>query len=190
MRPVVAVGIGVAVVAIAAMIALFATNRDSPADATTTTGGSVPTVSAPARQSAAPVASPAAASPGQTVEPAGRPSGNGTAERAERPASASGTPIVTAPAGDQSYADTLVALEASIADPASAIAALRRVSILRERLTLATDVAAAQFVEAKATMLTSGAAKGCKLMKAIRSENLGAAWRAELTAGIQDCERQ
>jgi hypothetical protein len=65
-----------------------------------------------------------------------------------------------------------------------------RVSILKRRVTLASDVAAVQFVEAKATMLTTGAAKGCALMKAIKRENLGAEWRAELTAGIQDCERQ
>ena len=97
---------------------------------------------------------------------------------------------MTAPAGDKSYADTIAAIEKSIADPASAIAAMRSVSILKERVTLASDRAAVQFVEAKATMLTAGAAKGCALMKQIKSENLGAEWRAELTAGIQDCERQ
>jgi eukaryotic-like serine/threonine-protein kinase len=190
MRPVVAVGIGVAVVAIAVMAAMYAMSGGSRADATTATGGSVGPAPAPGERSAAPVASPVAASHGQTVGPAGRPTAESAPDPTERSTTAGRTRTVTAPAGDQSYADTLVALEASISDPASAIAAIRRVSILKERVTLASDVAAAQFVEAKATMLTAGAAKGCKLMKAIRGENLGAEWRAELTAGIQDCERQ
>ena len=176
-RPAVAVGIGVAVVAIAALVAMFAMSDGSRADARPAAGGAASPVAAPAEERpAGPVASPDAASAGQragaSISPASRPR------------------TVTAPAGGQSYADTLAALEASIADPASAIAAMERVSILKERVTLASDVAAAQFVEAKATMLTKGAAKGCALMKAIKRENLGAEWRADLTAGIQHCERQ
>jgi len=95
---------------------------------------------------------------------------------------------VTAPGGGQSYAIELEALEESIADSASAIGALRRVSNLKERVTLASDRAALQFVEAKATMLTAGAAKGCALMRQIRRENLGAEWRAQFNDGIQTCE--
>ena len=191
MRPVVAVGIGVAVVAIAALVAMFAMNGGSRADATTTTGATAaPLPSSAEQRSSAPVASPVAATSSQTVGTASRPAGDTTGGRAARTTPADRPRTVTAPAGDQSYADTLAALEASISDPASATAAMRHVSILKERVSLASDVAAVQFVEAKATMLTAGAAKGCALMKAIKRENLGAEWRAELTAGIQDCERQ
>jgi serine/threonine-protein kinase len=190
MRPLVAVGIGVAVVAIAVIVAMLAMNGGSPASATTTTGASVTPVPASVEQRpATPVASPPAASSGQVVSPTARTTDE-TGSVRPRATPAGATRTVTASAGDQSYADTLAALEASISDPASAIAAIRQVSILKKRVTLASDVAAAQFVEAKATMLTSGAAKGCALMKAIKRENLGAEWRAELTAGIQDCERQ
>jgi hypothetical protein len=95
---------------------------------------------------------------------------------------------VTAPAGGQSYAVELRTLEDSIADSASAVNAMRQVSILKNRVTLASDVAAVQFVEAKATMLTAGAAKGCALMRRIRRENLGAGWREQFTEGLQTCE--
>jgi hypothetical protein len=95
---------------------------------------------------------------------------------------------VTVPSGGKSYADELRALEESIADSASAMAALRSVPILKNRVTLASDSAAVQFVEAKATMLTAGAAKGCALMRRIRRENLGAGWREQFTDGIQTCE--
>ena len=190
MRPAVAVGIGVAVVAIAAIVAMFAMNGGSRADATTT-GGTVTPLPAPGEQrSAAPAVTPVAAGAGLSEGATSRPTFDSTGTRPTRTMPAGPTRTVTAPAGGQSYADTLVVLEASITDPASAIAAMPRVSILKERVTLASDVAAVQFVEAKATMLTAGARKGCALMKAIRRENLGAEWRAELTAGIQDCERQ
>jgi len=95
---------------------------------------------------------------------------------------------VTAPRGGQSYAVELETLEESIADSASAIAALRRVSTLKERVTLASDRAALQFVEAKATLLTAGAAKGCAMMRQIKRENLGAGWREQFNDGIQTCE--
>jgi hypothetical protein len=96
---------------------------------------------------------------------------------------------VTVPAGGQSYGDELRALEESIADSASAMAAMQRVSILKSRVTLASDAAAVQFVEAKATMLTAGAAKGCAIMRRIKRENLGAGWRKQFTEGLQACER-
>ena len=59
---------------------------------------------------------------------------------------------------------------------------------VRGSTTLASDAAAAQFVEAKATMLTSGAAKGCAIMRRIKRENLGAGWREQFTEGLQTCE--
>jgi hypothetical protein len=65
---------------------------------------------------------------------------------------------------------------------------MRQLSILKNRVTLASDVAAVQFVEAKATMLTAGAAKGCALMRRIKRENLGAGWREQFNEGIQTCE--
>jgi hypothetical protein len=185
----VAAGIGVAVVAIAVVVAVLALNGGTRADATPTTEGSVtPVPLSEERRSGAPVALPGAAGSTRTAGPSALPAGETTDARTPRATSAGRTRTVTVPAGEPSYADTLAAIEASIADPASATAAMERVSILKERVTLASDVAAAQFVEAKATMLTSGAAKGCALMKAIKRENLGAEWRAELTAGIQDCE--
>ena len=95
---------------------------------------------------------------------------------------------MTASSADQSYGNELRTLEESIADSASAVAAMRRVSILKNRVTLASDVAAVQFVEAKATLLTSGAAKGCALMRRIKRENLGAGWREQFTEGLQTCE--
>jgi len=95
---------------------------------------------------------------------------------------------VTVPSGGKSYADELRALEESVADSASAMAALRQVPILKSRVTLASDSAAVQFVEAKATMLTAGAAKGCALMRRIKREHLGAGWREQFTDGIQTCE--
>jgi hypothetical protein len=95
---------------------------------------------------------------------------------------------VTAPTGGQSYGDELRALEESITDSASAVAAMRRLPILKSRVTLASDAAAVQFVEAKATMLTSGAAKGCAIMRRIKREDLGAGWREQFTEGLQTCE--
>jgi hypothetical protein len=95
---------------------------------------------------------------------------------------------VTAPTGGQSYGDELRALEESITDSASAVAAMRRVPILKNSVTLASDAAAVQFVEAKATMLTSGAAKGCAIMRRIKRENLGAGWREQFSEGLQTCE--
>jgi hypothetical protein len=135
-------------------------------------------------------ATPVATTPERPTGVPAQPAGDRPGARPTRSVPAVPAGTVTAPAGDKSYADTIAAIEKSIADPASAIAAMRSVSILKERVTLASDRAAVQFVEAKATMLTAGAAKGCALMKQIKSENLGAEWRAELTAGIQDCERQ
>ena len=96
---------------------------------------------------------------------------------------------VTAPAGGQSYGDELLALEESITDSASAVSAMQRVSILKSNVALASDAAAVQFVEAKATMLTSGATKGCAIMHRIKREDLGAGWRKQFTEGLQACER-
>jgi len=106
------------------------------------------------------------------------------------PRTASSRPAgdVTAPSGSKSYVDELRTLEESIADSASAVNAMRQVSILKNRVTLASDAAAVQFVEAKATMLTAGAAKGCALMRRIKRENLGAGWREQFNEGLQTCE--
>ena len=188
-RPAVAVGIGVAVVAIAALAAMFSMNGGSRADATPTTGASV--VPAPASGepgASAPIESSIAATPVPQREPVpAAPVDRGrSGERPPAPAGPAAT--VTTRATGQSYADELRALEESIADSASAIGAIRRVSILRNSITLASDVAAAQFVEAKATMLTAGARKGCAIMRRIRRNDLGVAWRAQYSDGIQTCE--
>ena len=172
---------GVAVLAVA-VLAYALSRGGTDADATTTAGpAATPTVSGD------PVASPVAATPSQAGAPApdlsvGRPDAR-PAQGERRPAGG-----VTASSADQSYGNELRTLEESIADSASAVAAMRRVSILKNRVTLASDVAAVQFVEAKATLLTSGAAKGCALMRRIKRENLGAGWREQFTEGLQTCE--
>jgi len=151
------------------------------ADATTTAGPATPTVSGD------PVASPVAATPSQAGAAAPDLSvGRSDARPSQGERRAAGG--VTASSADQSYGNELRTLEESIADSASAVAAMRRVSILKNRVTLASDVAAVQFVEAKATLLTSGAAKGCALMRRIKRENLGAGWREQFTEGLQTCE--
>jgi hypothetical protein len=190
-----AVGVGVAVVAIAGLI-FFSTRGGADADATTTGGApagtapiATPTTTGPA------VGSPVSATPSQkgTVVPDPAPAETdplAIVPGARMPRTSPVRPAgdVTVPSGGKSYADELRALEESIADSASAMAALRSVPILKNRVTLASDSAAVQFVEAKATMLTAGAAKGCALMRRIRRENLGAGWREQFTDGIQTCE--
>jgi len=183
----VAVLAGVAVVAVAALL-MYVSRGKSDAAATTTAPGSV---AAPDR-SASPVAQPGIpASGGRAagIQADARPdpSGGGAAPPPQTVPVRGGAPV-TAPRGGQSYASELETLEESIADSASAIAALRQVSTLRERVTLASDRAALQFVEAKATLLTAGAAKGCAMMRRIKRENLGAGWREQFNDGIQTCE--
>ena len=172
---------GVAVVAVA-VLAYALSRGGADADATTTAGpAATPTVSGD------PVASPVAATPSQAGAAAPDLSvGRSDARPSQGERRAAGG--VTASSADQSYGNELRTLEESIADSASAMAAMRRVSILKNRVTLASDVAAVQFVEAKATLLTSGAAKGCALMRRIKRENLGAGWREQFTEGLQTCE--
>jgi len=172
---------GAAVLVVAALA--YALSRSgSDADATTTARS---TATPPV--TGEPVSSPGAVTPG----PMGAAAPDLSPGRVESPSSrgerrpAAG---VTASSGNQSYGDELRTLEESVADSASAVAAMRRVSILKSRVTLASDVAAVQFVEAKATLLTSGAAKGCALMRRIKPENLGAEWREQFTEGLQTCE--
>jgi serine/threonine-protein kinase len=190
-----AVGVGVAVLAIAVLV-FVATRGGADADATTTLGASsgnapvaTPTASAP------PVGSPVAAMSSRTgaivpdpLSAEADPLSVVPGARMPRTSHARPTDDVTAPSGGKSYAVELRALEESIADSASAMAALRDVPILKSRVTLASDSAAVQFVEAKATMLTAGAAKGCALMRRIKRENLGAGWREQFTDGLQTCE--
>lgn len=190
-----AVAGGVAVVAVAVLIFL-STRSGADADATTTVGASsatapksTPTTSAPA------VGSPVSATSSQTgavvhdpLSAEADPLAVVPGARMPRTSPARPAGTVTAPSGGKSYADTLWALQESVADSASAMAALRSVPILKSRVTLASDSAAVQFVEAKATMLTAGAAKGCALMRRIKRENLGAGWREQFTDGIQTCE--
>ncbi|MFL5619679.1 MAG: protein kinase domain-containing protein [Gemmatimonadaceae bacterium] len=179
---------GVVVLAAAALTWVF-TRGGTDADATTTSGASAgaPSPATPSVTST-PVASPVAA----TASQAGTAVPDRSTRRAEgrAPQTVQQQPVgsVTAPSGNQSYGVELRALEESIADSASAVNAMRRVSILKSRVTLASDAAAVQFVEAKATMLTSGAAKGCALMRRIKPGNLGAGWREQFTEGLQTCE--
>jgi serine/threonine-protein kinase len=177
-----------AVALVGAVLAYAATRGGPDADATTTAGAggvkapeSTPSVSGPA------VGSPVAAT--------ARGAGEGASDRPAAPERRSPETVesrspgnVTAPTGGQSYGDELRALEESITDSASAVAAMRRVPILKNSVTLASDAAAVQFVEAKATMLTSGAAKGCAIMRRIKRENLGAGWREQFSEGLQTCE--
>ena len=176
------VAVAGAAVLVVAVLAYALSRGGADADATTTAG---PTATPTGTSEA--VASPVAATPSQPGAAApdlspGRPEQR-QSRIEQRPAGG-----VTVQSAEQSYADTLRALEESIADSASAVAAMRRVSILKSRVTLASDVAAVQFVEAKATLLTSGAAKGCALMRRIKRENLGAGWREQFTEGLQTCE--
>ena len=190
------------VVVLAAAIAIWASTRGgTDADATTTAGAakSPPATATPSTAtpsvSQAPVASPVAATSRQTgtVVPDSQPTDTDPlllvpGARMPRTARPQLSGSVTAPSGNQSYAVELRTLEESIADSASAVNAMRRVSILKNRVTLASDVAAAQFVEAKATMLTAGAARGCALMRRIKRDNLGAGWREQFNEGLQTCE--
>jgi eukaryotic-like serine/threonine-protein kinase len=179
------------VVLVAGVLAYVATRGGANADATTTTPGpavtpapaSVPSGAAPPAASSQPEA--AVPDPQSAVDDALAIVPGARMPRTEpvRP-----TGDVTAPAGGQSYAVELRSLEESIADSGSAVNAMRRLSILKSRITLPSDVAAVQFVEAKATMLTAGAAKGCALMRRIKRENLGSGWREQFTEGLQTCE--
>ncbi|MEO8562842.1 MAG: serine/threonine-protein kinase [bacterium] len=101
---------------------------------------------------------------------------------------ASGTPPVTGPAGGRSYEAELVALQESVNDAASAAQAAARLPALRRQVTLARDSAAIQFVEAKVSLFTVGAAKGCALMRRIRPQSLGAQLKQPYTEGMQSCE--
>ena len=186
------------VVVLAAVVVTWAVTRGgTDADATTTAGapsGPAATAATPS-VTAPPVASPVAASATQTGNAAPDSQSPDTdpllfvpGARMPRTARQQTTVGVTAPSANQSYAVELRTLEESIADSASAVNAMRRVSILKTRVTLASDVAAAQFVEAKATMLTAGAARGCALMRRIKRDNLGAAWREQFNEGLQTCE--
>ena len=184
----VAVLAGVAAIAVAALL-MYASRGKSDADATTTVPGPV---AAPG-QTTPPVAQSGTPAPSEAVpgaQPVARPDSSGTGGAVRTPRTLPVRPgaPVTAPRGGQSYATELETLEESIADSASAVAALRRVSTLKERVTLASDRAALQFVEAKATLLTAGAAKGCAMMRQIKRENLGAGWREQFNDGIQTCE--
>ena len=175
------------VVLVVAVLAYVATRGGADADATTTAGGvkvptSTPSVTGPA------VGSPVAAMPTQAGEAVPHRSMAAAERRAPETARLRESGSVTAPTGGQSYGDELRTLEESITDSATAVSAMQRVSILKSRVTLASDAAAVQFVEAKATMLTSGAAKGCAIMRRIKRENLGAGWREQFTEGLQTCE--
>ena len=185
------------VVLVAGVLAYVATRGGSAADATTTTSSSTGTqAQAPAHPgTGSPDASPVAATSSQPRPPVPDPAAvmedplaivPGARMPRTEPSRPAGT--VTAPSGSQSYAVELRSLEESIADSGSAVNAMRQLSILKSRVTLASDVAAVQFVEAKATMLTAGAAKGCALMRRIKRENLGAGWREQFTEGLQTCE--
>ena len=182
-----------AAVIVVGVLAYVLARGGTDADATTTT--SVPTVT-PVSASTPPVAtapdaSPAAGTPRATVPDsvaADDPLALVPGARMPRTQPSRPAGDVTAPSGGQSYAVELRTLEEAIADSASAINALRQLSILKNRVTLASDVAAVQFVEAKATMLTAGAAKGCALMRRIKRENLGVGWREQFNEGLQTCE--
>ena len=89
---------------------------------------------------------------------------------------------------DASFVQATEAADSGIRYAVHTFNAMRQLSILKNRVTLAPDAAAVQFVEAKATMLTAGAAKGCALMRRIKRENLGAGWREQFNEGLQTCE--
>jgi hypothetical protein len=184
---------------VALVVAVFAyASMRGGTDADATTTASTPAGTAPIATpttSAPPVGSPVAATSGQTgaVVPdpmSGEADPLAVVPGARMPRTPAPRPAgdVTTPSSGKSYADELRTLEESITDSGSAMAALRTVPILKSRVTLASDSAAVQFVEAKATMLTGGAAKGCALMRRIKRENLGAGWREQFTDGLQTCE--
>jgi hypothetical protein len=184
----VAVLAGVALIVVIALL-VFVSRGRSIVGATTTTPGAVPSAdqpAAPVSQSGRPASSEVVPTVQQVAPPA--PSGAEVGAREPRTVPVRTANPVTASGAGQSYGIELKALEESIADSASAVGAMRRVSELRDRVTLASDRAALQFVEAKATMLTAGAAKGCALMRRIKRENLGAEWREQFNDGIQTCE--
>lgn len=184
-----AFAIGGVVVLVVAALAYAATRGGTDADATTTAAdGGVRAPAATPSVSGRAIGSPVAATPSDARQVAPDASARRAGE-APRPVERRGSDDVTVPAGGQSYGDELRALEESIADSASAMAAIERVSILKSRVTLASDAAAVQFVEAKATMLTAGAKKGCAIMHRITREHLDAGWRKQFTEGLQACER-
>jgi len=194
-----------AVVTVAALIGgwmFFSSSRGAGAAERTATQaaapptGAAPSVSAPKDRS--PLTAPADSSirsvstitssdVAMVMPPASATSG--TAGTAEPTSSAKApAPTVTGAAGGQSYENELVALQESVNDSASAVQASQRLSSLRRLVTLARDSAAVQFVEAKLSLFTVGATKGCALMRRIKRESLGAQLRQPYTQGMQACE--
>ena len=177
------------VVLVGAVLAYAATRGGTDADATTTAGaGGVKTPPSTPSITGTAVASPVAATARESAAAAMDRSASPAESRPPQAVETRSPGSVTAPAGGQSYGDELRALEESITDSASAASAMARVPILKNKVTLASDAAAVQFVEAKATMLTSGAAKGCAIMRRIKRQNLGAGWREQFNEGLQTCE--
>jgi serine/threonine-protein kinase len=182
--------IAAGVVLVVVVLAYAVSRGGDDADATTTAaaGGATPAPSSAPSASGQAAGSPVSAMPSRPGEVVPDRSVAPSEQPAPQTARLRTAGNVTAPAGGQSYGDELRTLEESIVDSASAVSALGRVSILKSRVTLASDAAAVQFVEAKAAMLTSGAAKGCAIMRRIKRDDLGAGWREQFTEGLQTCE--
>jgi serine/threonine-protein kinase len=87
-----------------------------------------------------------------------------------------------------SYAAELEALAASVDNPESAARVAPSLPAWQKRVTLAADRAAVQFVEAKVTLFTAGATKGCALMRRIKRNDLGASLKQPYDEGLQSCE--
>jgi hypothetical protein len=169
------------------------TNRDA-ASATTTppaTAAAVP-VSQTGSATGAPQAlasqSPSAAARVQYGAPIGTSTGQRPASRETAPSGATTAPTVTASVRGQSYGVELLRLDESINDAESASRAREPLESLKRRVTLASDSANVQFIEAHAAMFTVGAARGCSLMRQIKPEAIGDQLKKSYSDGISACE--
>jgi eukaryotic-like serine/threonine-protein kinase len=169
------------------------TNRDT-ASATTTQPSTAAAMPAGRTSSATGTAqlsasqSPSAAAAVQYGAPVGSSASQRSAPRETTPVAATAAPSVTTPVSGQSYGTELLRLDESINDAESAVRAGEALDALKRRVTLASDSASVQFIEAHAAMFTVGAARGCSLMRRIKPEAIGDQLKKSYSDGISACE--
>lgn len=179
-------------------VAARGTNRDaatsSAAQEPVANGaqGSAPTSGAQVSGTSTPVEAAAAQRRGTPAEAAGRTPLN--AASAQRPTLQSGE---VAPSGGaantvtgapgQSYEKELMALERQIQDSSSAVAVGRKLPAWRNRVTLASDRAILQVVEAEVATLTLETSQACTIWRSIKTEDLGTKLKNTYTAAMQSC---
>jgi hypothetical protein len=143
----------------------------------------------PATQTAAPTPAPvavgalAAGSTREASSASRRPTASPNAPQAKRDEGAA-TTVSTG----VSYGDELERLARSVNDPTSAESAMQRVESYRGKITLGSDRSTLQVVEAKALMFMPGKVeRGCRMLKAVRTADLGAELRREVNDALTEC---